>query len=171
MPEAGKIEQVLDENDKGEYIDVRGVAESLRISIHDREMNDDTLVGVMFRSHRKSEEKTPRILNVKPGLSYQEQNTVIAILLAKYCLYPEFMDTKGYRLNIFEMKTFRETRFSRLMYMATRMALPESVIEQINDVKVQHIHVEATEHFLSEFIYSTVKGHTIQFLLDNDIVQ
>lgn len=170
MPEAEKIEQVIEQHDCGEYIDVRGVAESLRISIHDREMNDDTLVGVLFKSTQKTDEKPIRILNLKPGMSYQEQNTAIAILLAKYCLTPEYIDTKGYRLNIFEMKSFRESRFSRLMYLATRMALPESMIEHINDVKVQHIQIEAVNHFLSEFVHCTVKGHTIKFLLDNDVV-
>ena len=169
MPAAEKIEQVLEENDCGEYIDVRGVAESLRISIHNREMNDDTLIGVLFKSSQKSDEKPSRILNLKPGLNYQEQNTAIALLLAKYCLLPEYMDGKGYRLNIFEMKSFREFRFSRLMYMATRMAFPESTIQQINDVKVQHMPNEAEEHFLAEFVHSTVKGHTIKFLLDNDV--
>ena len=170
MPAAEKIEQVLKDNDCGDYIDVKGVAESLRISLHDREMNDDTLIGVLFKSNKHADEKSSRILNLKPGLSHKEQNTAIAILLAKYCLLPEYMDGKGYKLNVFELKSFREFRFSRLMYMATRMAFPESTIQQVNNLKAQHVPSEALDHYLTEFVYSTVKGHTIKFLLDNDVV-
>lgn len=170
MPDARRVEALINNRilDSGDAVDVRGLISDFRITVIRGENGDDTVVGHLYET--LSEDRNERrFIRLRKGLSEKEENTIFALLLASYCLNESKMKKEGYRLSIFDLKNVRENRFSRMMYLATRFALPEKLIARMDDVIFGNIKVKARDMFTSDFIFSSVKGPTIAFLLENNI--
>lgn len=162
MPDARLVEQLIEDNLKNdEYVDVRGLAKSFNVEVKLGRNTDSTVVGRFFI------EAESRVMLLNESLNDQEQNTVIALLLGLYCLNDNKLREEGYSVNVFDLKGIRQNRFSRLMYLATRFAIPEKIIQNMDEITLMNKKIAASDHFTSDFIFSSVKGHTISFLLDN----
>lgn len=170
MPNARRVEELINSRTTpdNEVIDIRGLVADFRITIVREGMKDDTIVGHLFEEAHEDKNQR-RFLRLREGLTEKEENTILALLLARYCLNEERVKKGGYQLSIFELKSIRENRFSRLMYLATRFALPEKLIARMDDVIFGNMKIKATDMFTSDFIFSSVKGPTIEFLLENNI--
>lgn len=171
MLNARQLETLLKEacSEDNEYVDIRNLCERLRINISTKGEHLETTQMARFYTEDNEDKYQRRFITLSPSLSECEQNTVIAILIAKFCLVPDAIHERGHEVNVFDFKSLRTIRFSRLMYLATRIALPEEIIEKIDDITLSNKNLKATEMFTSDFVSCAVKGHTIQFLLDNRI--
>ena len=109
------------------------------------------------------------VVSFRDGLSVQQENTLYAVLFAKLILNTDKVKESGALVDAFEFKGIRQTRYSRLMYLATRLALPESVIDKINADPLKQPNVEATKHYTDELVYASVSGHSVGLLLGNTL--
>lgn len=95
--------------------------------------------------------------------------TLVALLIAQLMLHPEKAETGGIKYDVFSLKDIRDNRFSNIMMLATRLAVPEFVIDQMEDFGFDVQGYANKSKFLPDFIKSAVKSKNLEFLVSNDM--
>jgi hypothetical protein len=148
----------------GHYIDMQRLCATLRAEEQSQPLNDATLFArILFNDN--DDEETRFFLSFKPNISQKEKNTLTAMLLAKLILNVEKVKELGAEIEAFEYKGMKDIRYSRLMYLATRLALPESEIDKIDSSSLNKPLIMATAHYSEEFVNNAVSGHSVGVLL------
>lgn len=104
--------------------------------------------------------------------SKQENNTVLALLLAEYILNASQSEVlkEKYQLDVFFLRGLRNVRMSKQVILATRLVLPESVIEQAGEINFDTAGYARKAGLLPEFVscaYSDVSVHGILGMFDS----
>jgi hypothetical protein len=160
------ITALIEKHSQGEVIDIMAMAEDMGIHISSVEMELSTDVAVMKQGE---EDCRPKIeLN---SINTIEQNyTLVALLLADCFIAPEKASNEGFKYEIFFLKDLRDYRLTRTLLLATRLAIPEKIINQIDEFDFNIDEYIAKTNYLPSFVNNMVKSSNASFLFINDLI-
>ena len=147
-----------------QYIDIDDMCDGLGFEVEFASLNNHA-VGDMQLFPQEGD-KDACVIRLQVGTPSKTQRTIKAILLAKFFLQPEKLESGGYSIDVFELKDIKTTRHSRLVYLATRLALPESVIAQIDTESLNKPDLKACTFYDESFVMCSVKDHTVAMLVN-----
>tara|TARA_Y100000310_G_C20686999_1_gene819671 strand:- start:3372 stop:3956 length:585 start_codon:yes stop_codon:yes gene_type:complete len=125
------LNKAVEQNTNGDIIDVRKCALDLGCKFGSP-FSDATDKGRI--DPVENDATSWAVISLNKKNSESENNTVIALLLAKFVLMLEGREIKSERIDVFFLSEMRGFRESPQMLLATRLAIPESVIEKSNDL-------------------------------------
>jgi len=123
------VVSLIEKHSQDEVIDIMAMASSMGIGVGCVEMETSTDVAFMIQGE---EDKRPKIKLNKNNTT--EQNyTLVALLLADCLIAPKKAHREGFKYEIFFLKDLRNYRLTRTFLLATRLAIPEQIINQIDE--------------------------------------
>jgi len=160
------IVSLIEKHTKDEVIDIMDMAESMGIRVRYVEMETSTDVATMKQGEVN---KRPDIeLNIN---NTTEQNyTLVALLLADCFIAPQKAKYEGFKYEIFFLKDLRNFRLSRTLLLATRLAIPDSIINQIGEFGFNIDAYIARTNYMPSFVNNIVKNSSASFLMINNLV-
>jgi hypothetical protein len=115
------ISQLIKDNTLDSFIDMAGIASSLSVRISlCPELRDLCTISLVAKTVT---------IKINPDLDVGKRLTFVAIALAEYILTPSRVTGTGITYDIFFLKDIYSQRFSYRMLLATRLAVPERVIQ------------------------------------------
>lgn len=90
------------------------------------------------------------LLNTKN--SHSENRVILALLFAEYLLSLKKESKKVYTCDMFFLRELRQYRISRQLFLATRLVMPESVIDDLDKMKLQANSYAKQAELLPAFI-------------------
>ncbi len=160
------IISLIEKHSQGDVIDIMAMAEDMGISITYVEMEISTDVAVMKQAE---EDNRPKIELNK--INTIEQNyTLVALLLADCFIAPQKVTNEGFKYEIFFLKDLRNYRLTRTLLLATRLAIPETIINQVEDFDFDIDAYTAKTNYLPCFVHNMVKSSHASFLFINNII-
>lgn len=105
------------------------------------------------------------VLNQK--LSKKEKLTYTAIAVAEYILTPERVFSGTIKYDIFFIENIYHERFTYRMLLATRLALPETVINQYCSLELGSKNILEDYDFMPQFLRCCIQDSAALFLLQN----
>lgn len=160
------IEKAIDTytSDCQQFIDIDAMCKGLGFEVEQSELGNHIVVDMQLLAQEG--EKDACVIRLLASTPQKSQRTVKALLLAKFFLQPEKLEVSGYSVDIFELKDIRASRHSRLMYLATRLILPESVIAEIDTESLNKPPLSALSLYDESFVMCAVKDHTVAMLVN-----
>jgi hypothetical protein len=160
------ISALIEKHTQDEVIDIMEMAESIGISVEFVEMKRSTDVAVMKQGE---EDDRPKIELNKIN-SLEQNHTLVALLLADSFISPEKASNEGFKYEIFFLKDLRYYRLTRTLLLATRIAIPEKIINQIDEVGFDVDAYIAKSNYLPSFVHNMVKNSNASFLVINNLL-
>lgn len=160
------VVSLIEKHSQDEVIDIMEMAASMRISVNYVEMETSTDVAFMRQGQ---EDNRPKIeLNKKNTL---EQNyTLVALLLADCLIAPKKVQREGIKYEIFFLKDLRQFRLTRTFLLATRLAIPEQIINKIDEFSFNIDTYIARTNYLPGFVNNMVKNSNASFVVINNLL-
>jgi hypothetical protein len=160
------VVNLIEKHSHNEVIDIMEMADSMGISVETVVMETSTDVAIMKQSEG---DKRPKIeLNKTNDI---EQNyTLVALLLADCLIAPKKAQNDGFKYEIFFLKDLRQFRLTRTFLLATRLAIPEHIINQID---VFGFNIDAyigKTNYLPSFVNNMVKNSNASFVVINNLL-
>jgi len=157
---------IRDNTHSNGYVDIKKIAERLKITVTKERFISSTVVAVMKGS------KSGRATNIylSDRFSDQELNCAMAWVIATYFIDDTRLASRFIECNIFELRGFREHRYSRIMLLATRLMISEATINKLDALDNYQTLLSLKPFMTQEFIGSVIKGHSVSFLLDNQFI-
>jgi len=161
------IQKLIDDNkEESGYINIRTMSETLDINIIEKELEDTTSVAVLPPTF-KGEQKH---LYLSSKFTYQEQNCALGWIIAEHLmLYPN-IQSNNIVCSVFNLREFRQLRYSRTMLLTTRLLISEEAISSMCELDNVQTQRALASHVTNEFSNSVVKGHSVSFLIGNLII-
>jgi len=160
------IISLIEKHSHKEVIDIMAMAESMGISVDFVEMKTSTDVAIMKQGE---EDNRPKIELNK--INTIEQNyTLVALLLADSFIAPQKASREGFKYEIFFLKDLRNYRLTRTLLLATRLAIPEKIINQIDESGFDIDAYIAKTNYLPSFVNNMVKNSNASFLFINNLI-
>ena len=157
---------LIEKHTKDDVIDIMEMAESLGINVKFVEMDRSTDVAVM---KQEEEDNRPKIeLNIINSI--EDNYTLVALLLADSFIAPQRASNEGFKYEVFFLKELRHYRLTRTLLLATRLAIPEEVINQIDEVDFDIDAYIAKAKYLPSFVNNMVKDSNASFLVINNLL-
>jgi hypothetical protein len=158
------IQNLIDDNkEESGYINIRKMSETLNIKIIEKELQDTTSVAVLLPKF-KGEQK---YLYLSSKFTYQEQNCALGWIIAEHLmLYPN-IQSKDIVCTVFNLREFRQLRYSRTMLLTTRLLISEEAISSMCELDNVQTQRTLASYVTNEFSNSVVKGHSVSFLIGN----
>lgn len=157
---------LIEKHSHNEVIDVMAMASSMGISVDYVEMEVSTDIATM---NQGEEDKRPKIKLNKTN-SIAQNHTLVALLLADCFIAPQKMRNEGFKYEIFYLKDMRHYRFTRTFLLATRLAIPEQIINQVDDFGFNIDAYIATTNYLPGFVNNMVKNSNASFMVINNLL-
>ncbi len=168
--EYGSLEDLVQQctHQNGIVVDVFEVAKALRFEIELVEMSNSVDLGFLQANEKGRERK----ISISNALSLSQQRTIVAYTMAESIVMPELMIApRKIQFTVFTLRDFRQMRFARVMLLATRFAFSESTIDALAELGNNAIMKECIRWYEPEFANATVRGQSIEFLMDNQIIR
>lgn len=160
------VVNLIEKHSHNDVIDIMDMASSMGISVDSVKMETTTDVAIMKQG---DEDTRPKIeLNITNSV---EQNyTLVALLLADCLIAPKKVQREGFKYEIFFLKDLRQFRLTRTFLLATRLAIPEHVINQIDEFNFNiHDYIGKTK-YLPSFINNMIKNSNANFIVINNLL-
>ena len=160
------VVSLIERHSHNEVIDIMAMAASMGISVDYVDMEISTDVG---RVTQGDDDKRPKIELNKSNT--KEQNyTLVALLLADCLIAPKKVQREGIKYEIFYLKDLRQFRLTRTFLLATRLAIPESIINQIDEFSFNIDTYIAKTDYLPGFVNNMVKNSNASFVVINNLL-
>ena len=153
-----RLQNIIEDGTDGDCIDIFQVADGMGVSL-ERSFEDSTIIAELKYPDDLNKKNTP-----------DETRTSIALLLAKYCLDWGNGALKDSRVDIFYLREIRAYKTSRQVILATRLAIPDSIIEKANDLRFNSSKYAKDAKLLTNFVDSSIHipaGSGLLTLLDS----
>lgn len=160
-----RLQRIIENSTEGDKINVYHVAEQMGVSVSSR-FRDSTVIATL----QYPDGKCPPDIALNKNNSEAENNTAVALLLAKYCLDWGNGAVKDSKIEIFYLRELRAYKTSRQVILATRLAIPDGIIEKCNDLRFNSSRYAQEAKLLPNFIdasFHIPTGSGILNLLDS----
>ena len=165
-------QQLIKSASEGDTINLKKICQSLGLKLKiNTELTD--LCRIAF------DENGNAVIQLNASLDKRTKFTFVAICAAEYIINSERVRDTGVTYDIFFLRDIHANRATNLIMLATRLAIPEHIIEKIaNASEVQFTKPPESERFdidayieqsdyLPEFIRSVIKQSSSKLLLDS----
>ncbi len=160
------VVSLIEKHSQNEVIDIMEMALSMGIRVNTVEMETSTDVAIMKQGE---EDKRPKIELNKTN-SIEQNYTLVALLLADCLIAPKKVQREGFKYEIFYLKDLRQFRLTRTFLLATRLAVPEKIINQIDEFSFNVDTYIAKTNYLPGFINNMVKNSNASFVVINNLL-
>ena len=160
------VVSLIKKHSQDEVIDIMEMASSMGISVNTVEMQTSTDVAIMVQGQ---EDNRPRIELNKTN-TIEQNYTLVALLLADCLIAPNKAQREGFKYEIFFLKDLRQFRLSRTFLLATRLAIPEQIINQIDEFTFNIDAYIAKTKYLPGFINNMIKNSNANFIVINNLL-
>jgi len=170
--DSSEINSLIKTATVGDVVDLKVICQALNIALKiDNELGDLCKIGV------GANDKVTIWLNAK--LDKKTKFTLVAIAIAEYIIHPNRVGGQGVIYDMFFLKELNSKKRSKLIMLATRLVIPEHIIEKLSDALDNQFSNDkindpfdadsyiANAGYLPEFIRCIIKESTSMFLLDN----
>jgi hypothetical protein len=154
------IEYLIKANTQGDRIAVKRILQALQIKV----LIDPKLTDLCNISRADNNEA---VIKLNATIDRKTKLTLICIAMAEFILAPERIQGTGISYDIFFIKDIYHQRFSLYMLLATRLAIPETVISAMSDPSFNLDAFAEKSDYLPVFIRSCVSDTSALFLLSN----
>jgi len=166
------IEKLIQSATDGDTVDLKAICKKLHIRVAlDETLSDQCKIGL---------DKQQRLnIWLNPTLDKKTKFTYVAIATAEYIIDPERVAEQGVSYDIFFLKDLNKNKATKLIMLATRLAVPEHIIEHLanaldlqftkNNVfdKFDYDGYIANANYLPEFLKCVIKESSSKLLIDN----
>ncbi len=165
------LQQLIESATQEDKVDLRKICQTLGVKVKiDESLNDLCRID--------SNESQQATIWFKQSLDKQTKLTLIAIALAELVLHPNRVNSQGVNYDVFFLRDLTKNKTSKLMMLATRLAMPEHIIDKVsNEIEVNFSRPTTEEKFdvdkyirdsnyLPDFVRCSIKQCTGMFLLD-----
>ncbi len=160
------IVSLIEKHAENEVIDIMVMASSMGISVDYIEMEASTDVAIM----KQGDDDDRPIISLNKKNSIEENYTLVVLLLADCLIAPKKAHREGFKYEIFFLKDMRQFRLTRTFLLATRLAIPELIINQIDEFGFNIDAYIAKTKYLPSFINNTVKNSNASFVVINNLL-
>ena len=160
-----RLQNIIEDGTDGDCIDIFQVADGMGVSL-ERSFEDSTIIAEL----KYPDDLSGPTIHVNKKNTPGETRTSIALLLAKYCLDWGNGTLKESRVDIFYLREIRAYKTSRQVILATRLAIPDSIIEKANDLRFNSSKYAKDAKLLTNFVDSSIHipaGSGLLTLLDS----
>lgn len=145
------LKKAVEDNTNGESINIKQTALDLGCTFGDR-FSDSIDKGRIFPV--PNDENTLAKIELNKKNTRVENNTIVALLLAKFILMLESGIIKEDRCDVFFLSEMRSSRTSAQMLLATRLAMPESIISQLDSLHFDTHNYAKKSELMHKFVNS-----------------
>jgi len=166
------LQNLIESATVGDIIDLKIICQTLDVKLKvDDNLQDLCRVGV------NDQQQTTVWFNA--NLDKKTKFTFVAIAIAEHIINPDKVAETGVVYDVFFLRELNKNKRSKLLMLATRLAVPEDIIEKISQESEVSFSREQTSdkfnvdtyiaksNYLPEFIRCAIKQSTGMFLLDN----
>ncbi|MFT5757753.1 MAG: hypothetical protein ACI9LM_002489 [Alteromonadaceae bacterium] len=157
------LQKLIKDATQGEFLDIKMLAKELEVTI--ALVKEKDMKNLCEISCDNKEEKA--LLKLNKTLDKKSRFTFVAIALAEYILTPERVEKTGINYDIFFLSDIYKQRYGYRMLLATRLAVPEHMIEKLcnHDPGADEYIIESD--YLPQFLRCCVSNSSALFLLSN----
>jgi len=165
------IEKLIQSATEGDEVDLKAICKKLHIRVSlDETLSDQCKIGL--------DNKQRLNIWLNPTLDKKTKFTYVAIATAEYIIDPERVAEQGVSYDIFFLKDLNKNKATKLIILATRLAVPEHIIEHLanaSDIqftknnahdKFDYDGYIANANYSPEFLKCVIKESSSKFLLD-----
>jgi len=160
------VVSLIEKHSKNEVIDIMKMASSMGISVNYVDMETSTDMATM---KQEDDDNRPKI-NLNKKNTIEENYTLVALLLADCLIAPQKAHREGFKYEVFFLKDLRQFRLTRTFLLATRLAIPEQVINQIDVFGFNIDAYIAKTKYLPAFVNNMVKNSNASFAMINNLL-
>lgn len=160
------VVSLIEKHSQDEVIDIMVMAQSMGISVDHVEMKTSTDVAIMKQGE---EDKRPKIELNKTN-KIEQNYTLVALLLADCLISPKKLQRGGFKYEIFFLKDLRQYRLTRTFLLATRLAIPEKIINKVDVFGFNIDAYIAKTHYLPGFVNNMVTNSNANFVVINNLL-
>jgi len=157
---------LIEKHSQDEVIDIMEMAASMGISVNSVYMQTSTDVAIMGQG---ANDKRP-IIDLNETNTIEQNYTLVALLLADCLIAPKKAQREGFKYEIFFLKDLRQFRLTRTFLLATRLAIPEQIINQIDEFGFNIDAYIAKTNYLPSFVNNMVKNSNASFVVINNLL-
>ena len=155
------LEKLIKSSTRDGKVDLKQITEFFNINIMiDRQLTDLCQIYV-------SEQDNKPVIKLSPTNDRKTKYTLVAIAIAEFILTPSRLEGTGIRYDMFFLKEIYHQRYSYRMMLATRLAVPEEIINKLDLPTFDLNAYVIKSDFLPQFIHCCVKDSSALFLLSN----
>lgn len=167
MSSIGKVViSLIEKHSHNEVIDIMEMATSMGISVSNVEMEATTDVATM----RQGEDDARPKIELNTTNTLEQNYTLVALLLADCLIAPKKLQREGFKYEIFFLKDLRQFRLSRTFLLATRLAIPEQIINQIDTFGFNIDAYIGKTNYLPSFVNNMIKNSNANFIVINNLL-
>lgn len=164
------LKNYVDACTKGEVIDIVKLVGVLGGKVRQGPMptvDKGELVAEKIQADEQTDNLSEYIFQLNQQNSLAENNTVLALLLAEYVIHANHASLlkEKYLLDVFFLRDLRNVRMSRQVILATRLALPETVIEQTGHINFDTAAYARKANLMPEFVSCAYSDVSVQGIL------
>ena len=157
---------LIEKHSHNDVIDIMEMATSMGINVERVPMEVTTDVAIM----KQGEEDTRPKIELNETNSIEQDYTLVALLLADCLIAPKKAQREGFKYEIFYLKDLRQFRLTRTFLLATRLAIPEHIINLIDEFNFNiHEYIGKTK-YLPSFINNMIKNSNANFIVINNLL-
>lgn len=155
------IEKLITSCAREDHVDVKAFCEALGVVIKiDNELKN------LCEIHNDKDTQKP-IISLNPALDKKTKFTFVVIALSEYILTPDRVARTGICYDIFFLDDIYHQRHGYRMLLATRIALPEHLINKISNGSPEAETIIANANYLPKFLRCCVSDSSALFLISN----
>jgi hypothetical protein len=143
--------QVIEANTHGNVIDHRGVAQDFGCDFSEQTFMDSTKKGTLSHNSAPGRLGTFQFNRFN---SEEENNSLTALLLAQQLLNISQNIFRHTHCDVFFLRELRKHRMSQQLMLATRLAIPDTMIAKISDIRFNSMGYSKDANLMSEFVNS-----------------
>ncbi|GAA6206369.1 hypothetical protein [Thalassotalea sp. SU-HH00458] len=152
-------------------VDLKSICQKLKIKIRMDDSSQD-----LCKIGQNSDKQI--IIWLKSSLDQKTKFTFVAIAVADYMLDSDRVCKQGVVYDMFFLRDLNANKATKLIMLATRLAMPEHIIEKLSNALEVQFSKDNKEtfdadayvrdsKFLPEFVRCAIKESTSIFLMDN----
>ena len=155
------LEKLIKSSTYGDKVNLKEITEFLNITIAlDKELTDLCHISLAVEDNKP-------VIKLNPSNDKKTKHTLVAIAIAEYILTPTRLEGAGIGYDMFFLREIYHQRYSYRMMLATRLAVPEEIINQLEAPTFDTASYVARSSYLPQFIHCCVKDSSAMFLLSN----
>ncbi|MEW6992310.1 hypothetical protein AADZ91_16700 [Colwelliaceae bacterium 6441] len=155
----------------GDTVDLKTICRTMNIKLKfDDNLQDLSKIGL--------DDQRQITIWLNNSLDNKTKSTLVAIAVAEYIISPEKVLQRGVVYDVFFLKDLQKNKATNLIMLATRLAIPEHIIEKLtNSIELQFSKDQsesfdpnayiANAVYLPEFIKCAIKQSSSMLLIDN----
>jgi hypothetical protein len=166
------IQKILKFQKNKEVVNIKELADFLNIKVHVKK-TEPTCMGYIYVKYHKREDSEDKKHNIVINeiLNERDSNTILAILISELILKSDkLINEEKIEFDIFDFKDIRRNKFSKTIQLATRLAIPEKVLFEFEDLKYDREQYANLSKLNFDFINSAIKDNSLEFLIFNNMI-